>query len=132
MMGPLAAINSAFAKIFTVSGRACRSEYWWFCGFSVLVAVGAFAFDAWTIYLAFQKSPQPDISFNPFDYFSFYAWVIFYVPKKTVTIRRLHDIGKSGWVLLLSLIPLVGLILIYWALQDSEQGVNQWGDCPSD
>ena len=54
------------------------------------------------------------------------------LPGISVAVRRMHDIGKSGWVLLLSLIPLVGLILIYWALQDSEQGVNQWGDCPSD
>ena len=52
------------------------------------------------------------------------------VPQIAITIRRLHDIGKSGWYYLIGLIPLVGgIILLVWMCQDSTED-NQWGPNP--
>ena len=49
------------------------------------------------------------------------------------SVRRLHDIGKSGWYMFLSLIPLIGgLILLIWSLMDSEPGENQYGKNPKE
>ena len=55
------------------------------------------------------------------------------LPSLAVSVRRLQDTGKSGWFVLLGLIPLVGgLILIYFYAQDSQPGENQYGDNPKD
>jgi len=53
------------------------------------------------------------------------------VPGLAVAVRRLHDIGKSGWMLLIGLIPIVGgIILLIWAASDSQPGDNQYGPNP--
>jgi uncharacterized membrane protein YhaH (DUF805 family) len=52
------------------------------------------------------------------------------LPSLAVGARRLHDTGKSGWWLLLGLIPLVGLILIIFWVMDSNPGDNQYGPNP--
>jgi len=53
------------------------------------------------------------------------------VPGTCLGIRRLHDIGKSGWWMLLAFIPLIGaIVLIVWACQDSQPGENQYGPNP--
>jgi len=53
------------------------------------------------------------------------------IPSLAVGVRRLHDIGKSGWWLLIGLIPLVGaIVLLVFACQDSQPGTNQWGPSP--
>lgn len=52
------------------------------------------------------------------------------LPALAACVRRLHDIGKSGWWLLIGLIPLGGLVLLYFYLQDSEKISNKWGPHP--
>ena len=49
------------------------------------------------------------------------------IPSIAVGVRRLHDLDKSGWWLLLGLIPIVGLILLYWFCQPGTPGANQYG-----
>lgn len=93
------------------SGRSSKKQYWSFALINLAVAIVV-------------SIISPTLG-------SLYQVAVM-VPGVAAAARRMHDIGKSGWVLLVSFIPLVGLILIYWALQDSEQGVNKWGDCPSD
>ena len=57
--------------------------------------------------------------------------LIWLLPGLAVSVRRLHDIGKSGWNLLWILLPIVGAImLIYWYCQDSQLGENKWGANP--
>jgi uncharacterized membrane protein YhaH (DUF805 family) len=54
-----------------------------------------------------------------------------FLPSLALYIRRLHDIGKSGWWVLLILIPIVGIIvLLAWACMDGQQGSNQYGPNP--
>ena len=52
-------------------------------------------------------------------------------PSLAVSVRRLHDIGRSGWYLLVGLVPLIGpLFLIFWCLSDSQPETNKWGADP--
>ena len=51
------------------------------------------------------------------------------IPSLAVSVRRLHDTGRSGWWFLLAFIPLIGaLVLIYFMVQDSQAGSNQYGE----
>jgi uncharacterized membrane protein YhaH (DUF805 family) len=102
------AIKTCFRKYVTVAGRASRSEYWWFFLFSVLVqAGGAVVSETIAGLLA----------------------VALLLPSVAVGARRLHDIGKSSWWLLIGLIPVIGaLILLYWFVQPSAQQANEYGE----
>ena len=93
------------------SGRSSKKQYWSFVLINLAIALL--------------------VSFISPTLGSLYQLAVL-VPGLAAAARRMHDIGKSGWVLLLSIIPLVGFVLIYWALQDSEPGTNQWGDCPAE
>lgn len=61
------------------------------------------------------------------------VWVVLVnlLPTLAVTVRRLHDTGRSGWWCLISLVPLVGtILLLVWLCQDSEYGTNAYGNNP--
>jgi len=97
-------------------GRARRTEYWMFVLFNFIVSLvlgligGLIGLDTILSYI--------------------YALAIL-LPSLAVGARRLHDTGRSGWMLLLSLIPLVGgIILIVFLCQDSEPGDNKYGSNP--
>ncbi|MNV91603.1 DUF805 domain-containing protein [Variovorax boronicumulans] len=104
------AVKTCIAKYTDFSGRASRSEFWWFflAQFGVLIITG----------LIHQ-----------------YVYVIaalgLLLPALAVGARRLHDIGKSGWFLLLSIIPLINLVLIYFFVQPTQPESNAYGEPPS-
>jgi uncharacterized membrane protein YhaH (DUF805 family) len=52
------------------------------------------------------------------------------IPSLAVSVRRLHDTGRSGWWILLGIIPLLGLVVLFFAAQDSQPGDNQYGPNP--
>ena len=108
------------SKFADFSGRARRREYWTFVLVNCLIALLLM-----TLGLAFgEDSPASNIMVTIF-------YLIMLVPNLSVSVRRLHDIGKSGWYMFLSLIPLIGgLILLIWSLMDSEPGENQYGKNP--
>ena len=103
------AVKTCFAKYVDFSGRASRSEYWWFVLAYVIVAVVAGLIHEVV-----------------------YGLVIlaFLLPLLAAGARRLHDIGKSGWWLLLGLIPLVNLVLLYFTVQPSQPESNEYGAPP--
>ena len=98
-----------FTRYVDFKGRSRRSEYWWaslatFIVSSVLTAIIPDLVGLWNLAIL--------------------------VPGFAISVRRLHDIGKSGWWVLLNLIPLVGsIIIIIWFCQDSVEA-NQWGPNP--
>ena len=94
------AVATCFKKYADFNGRASRPEFWWFVLFTVIVSiVGGAIFRNWVMSL---------------------INLALFVPSIAVGARRLHDIGKSGWLQLLWIIPLIGwAILIYWAAQPS-------------
>jgi uncharacterized membrane protein YhaH (DUF805 family) len=100
-------------KYAEFNGRASRPEFWWFVLFCFIVNIVAGAvFRGWISSL---------IS------------LALFVPEIAVGSRRLHDIGKTGWLQLLWLVPIIGwAILIYWAAQPGQAGANQYGDAPTD
>lgn len=103
------AIKLAFTHYADFKGRARRSEYWWFTLFNIIVSgiIGAII---------------PELAG---------VWsLVVLVPGLALCVRRLHDIGRSGWAYLIGLIPLVGgIILIVWFCKDSTED-NIWGPNP--
>lgn len=106
------------------SGRARRSEYWYFtlANFIVLLLLEIVMMTG----SAVSKDAAPIFAI---PYFLYALAVI--VPSFAVAVRRLHDIGKSGWWILIGLVPLIGgIILLVWACTDSEPGDNRYGPNP--
>ena len=101
-------------KSFTIEGRASRSEYWFFYLFLIIAQIGLGIIDG--------------VAGTPLS-----LLVLALFPAIIcVSIRRMHDVGKSGWLLLISLIPLVNLILLYWFIFDGGQPhANHFGAVPT-
>ena len=109
-------------QYFDFSGRARRKEFWMFnlilFLFSMIAAVidkMIGGYDA-----AARVGPITTI-----------LSIATLIPSLAVAVRRLHDIGKSGWTILIGLIPVIGgIILLVWYCSDSEEGINEWGENP--
>ena len=106
------------------TGRARRSEYWYFVLFNFIVS----------ILIGLSLGVIAGLLNVPALVYLAYLWSLaVFIPSLAVSVRRLHDIGRSGWWLLLSLIPLVGaIILIIWYCKDSQPGANQYGSNPKE
>ena len=80
------------------------------------------------IFLVFRNS-KLYVLFLLYQINAFYTRVLaLFIPGLAVTIRRLHDINKSGWWLLIALIPLIGsILLIIWLATETKQETNEWG-----
>lgn len=116
------AVRQVFNKYATFKGRARRSEYWWFILFYCLVLIAAALLD--NLF---------GITIERTFYGAIYciAALVLFLPNLTVTVRRLHDINKSGWNILWGIIPLIGsILLIVWCCQDSQAEANQYGESP--
>ncbi|MBA3907204.1 MAG: DUF805 domain-containing protein [Pseudonocardiales bacterium] len=103
------------------SGRSRRSEFWFFVLFSAIVRAIANILDA------ILHTGNPNTGGGLVSTLVLLALL---VPSLAVAVRRLHDTGRSGWWLLIALIPLVGIIvLIVWWAQDGHSD-NQYGPNP--
>lgn len=114
-------------KYATFKGRARRSEYWWFglFRFIIFVVVGS----------PCLLAAQHDGVVGGFCGFLLILIILaLLVPAISVSVRRLHDTGRSGWCFLIGLIPYVGIItgiiLLVWYCLDSERGENEYGPSP--
>lgn len=94
-------IKTCFSKYVTFSGRATRSEYWWFALLSFIVCC------------------IPVVQL---------LGLLFFLPSLAVGVRRMHDIGKSGLFVLLAFIPLVNLFFLYLCILEGQPGANKWGE----
>ena len=104
-------------------GRARRNEYWMFLLFQIIFAIAAIILDS---LLGLSFSPL-----IPYGWIYLLFGLATFLPGLAVTVRRLHDVGKSGWWYFISLIPLAGSIwLLVLLCTDSENGPNKWGDNP--
>ena len=98
-------ISSCMGKYGTFSGRASRSEYWWFYLFTILMSWGSTIVGA-----AMFTFGDPMVDILPGI-----VSLVFFIPAIAAGSRRLHDIGKSGWWQLLFIIPIIGwILLIVW------------------
>ena len=114
-MGFGEAVKTVLSKYADFSGRARRSEYWYFTLFLVVASFVAALVD-----LAIGV-PLLQVL----------VLLGTLVPSIAVTVRRLHDTGRSGWLYLIVFIPIVGVIvLLVFLCQDSKPEPNQWGPSP--
>ncbi len=109
------AVRSVLSKYVTFSGRARRSEYWWFVLFTAIVYIVAGIIDA-------AAGTQV---------IGLLVGLALLLPSLAVGVRRLHDTGRSGWWILIALIPLIGaIVLLVFSVQDSQPGSNNYGPSP--
>jgi uncharacterized membrane protein YhaH (DUF805 family) len=116
-MGMPDAVRSVLTKYATFSGRARRSEFWWFYLAYILASIVVSIID--------QMIGSPVLGVL--------LTLGLIVPTLAVGARRLHDIGKSGWWQLIGIVPLVGaIVLIVFFCQDSQPGTNKYGPSPTE
>src|SRR3954468_7338693 len=109
-------------KYAVFSGRARRKEYWMFFLFNLIITFVLILIDS----LMGTISPQSGLGLLS----GLYSLAVL-IPSIAVTIRRLHDTGRSGWWILISLVPVLGgIVLLIFMVLDSEPGANQYGPNP--
>lgn len=112
------AVSRCFRNYVNFKDRAAPSEYWWFFLFYVLVVFGLALLEA-VLFRSYTAVP------------ALLAILAMFLPILAVTVRRLHDTGKSGWMILVGYIPIVGSILmIVWTVTPSYPRPNRWGPPP--
>lgn len=121
------AVKSFWANYRNFKGRARRSEYWFIQLFLILTNLAAAAID-----LALMDGDVDRFIANGGGGIVGLIWIIAtIVPALAVLVRRLHDIGKSGWWGLISLVPFVGaIVILVFTVQDSQAEVNSYGPSP--
>jgi uncharacterized membrane protein YhaH (DUF805 family) len=108
----------------TFTGRARRSEYWYFVLFNGIFSIVAMILDN-VLGIALEG-----IGYGPLYGLYLLAMLI---PGLAVVVRRLHDVGKSGWMYFIVLIPIIGAIwILVLLLTDSQVGSNKWGENPKE
>ena len=118
-------IKYRYAKF---DGRASRSEFWYFILFYVLIDIALAFVDFFVVNPMLGATPDQVAQGGLLELVFALAMVI---PSIALAVRRLHDIGKSGWWYLIGLIPLIGaLVLLYFFVLDSQPGSNQYGPYP--
>jgi uncharacterized membrane protein YhaH (DUF805 family) len=109
-------------KYAVFSGRARRKEYWMFALINFIITLVLIVIDL----LIGTFSPQAGFGLLE----GLYSLAVL-IPGIAVTVRRLHDTDRSGWWILIGLIPLIGgLVLLVFIVLDSEPGANQYGPNP--
>ncbi len=109
--------------IFTYSGRDTRKQFWMSYLFFIIIAV-AYTFAGSLVANVNQQIAQ--IMFIPLIIF----YVVSMIAFISASARRLHDIDKSGWWYLISLIPFAGFALLFYWAQDSQPGSNKYSPNP--
>ncbi len=111
------AITSGFKNYVNFSGRACRSEFWFWQLFIVLASIVAVILDS--------------IIQTPNQVFASLFGLATVIPDLAVMVRRMHDTDFRGWWLLLGFVPLIGMIvLIVWWCLEGTRGYNRFGADP--
>lgn len=115
----------AFTKYADFKSRSTRNEFWWFVLCNILIII------ALNLLMGIFAAMEIGILAGLFGIvYLIYAFAVF-IPSLALSVRRLHDTNRSGWFLLLSLIPLVGsIILLVFYAQESDPNSNKWGPRP--
>jgi uncharacterized membrane protein YhaH (DUF805 family) len=117
------AISLGFSKYATGTGRAPRSEYWYWVLFLVVAAMATSVLDR---VLGFTSRKLIEL-------ISVLFFLATLIPSIAVTTRRLHDTNRSGWWQLLYFIPIIGgIVVLFWTCTRGDAGANDYGDDPLD
>src|ERR1700681_4390127 len=114
----------ALKKYADFSGRARRKEYWFFVLFNIIISV------VLTVCDVFMGTYSAAANIGILT--AIYTLAVL-TPGIAVSVRRLHDTGRSGWWLLIVLVPLIGaIVLLVFMLLDSQPGTNAYGPNPKE
>jgi uncharacterized membrane protein YhaH (DUF805 family) len=114
------AIRAGFSNYVTFSGRAIRSEYWYWVLFGVLGGLATEILDAGIFSSQIPSASPLNGVFN----------LLTFLPSLALAVRRLHDIDRSGWWILITLTIVGVVLLIYWACKSGTPGPNRFGPDP--
>jgi uncharacterized membrane protein YhaH (DUF805 family) len=117
-MGFTQAIASGFQNYVGFSGRACRSEYWYWVLFTIIGGI---------ILAIVDHIVFPDSSVSPLNALFNLAC---FLPSFAIAFRRLHDIDRTGWWWLIALTVIGLILLIIWACMKGTTGPNRFGPDP--
>lgn len=113
--------KKCFRQYADFSSRARRAEYWYFQLYSWLFSFAALILDTYIFGTTLEETGL---------FGALYSLLII-IPNLAVSVRRLHDTGRSGWTILLTLIPIVGwTALLIFDCEDSQKETNKWGTNP--
>ena len=120
-------IESVFSKYADFSGRATRSEYWYFYLFNFLVFMVYYI----ALFAMLESGSRDSSAVGYLSVMIIIYALVMTIPSLAVTVRRLHDTGHSGWWIFLNLIPVIGSIVLFiWFITDSDPDTNEYGDNP--
>jgi len=127
------AVRTCLSKYVTLSGRASRPEYWYFVLFLVIGQIVLGSIDSMLFGTAhMMHGPGFWVVRQSGGPVGGLFSLAMFLPGLAVAVRRLHDVDKSGWWLLIGVIPLIGvLVLLYFLVQPSDAGSNGFGPNPS-
>ena len=129
------AIASCMGRYFTFSGRATRSEYWWFFLFCYLMSALATISDLHeTLILQTEMLYSSEYAMHSYyEYFiaNILLGAFLIIPSVAVGTRRLHDIGRTGWWQLIGVTGIGCVLLLYWFVQPTRLEANKYGDVPT-
>ena len=135
-MNFIQSISTCMRKYVTFSGRATRSEFWWFYLFTVLVNLVATSQASSFVPALFEGQDMTEneslyfLNNFFFLYLSTITSLILLLPSLAVAVRRLHDVGRSGWWILITF-TVIGIIpLLIWYVTDTKDEENVYGPNP--
>lgn len=109
-------------KYAVFEGRAGRKEYWFFILFNILISMALVYVD----WLTGNINPETGLGILS----GIYALGVM-IPGMAVSVRRLHDTGRSGWWLLITFVPVIGaIVFLYFMVLDSKPEINEFGPSP--
>ena len=112
----------ALKKYAVFSGRSRRKEYWYFVLLVVIISIALSLIDS--LIGAYDRSSGAGLLSTIFS-------LAILIPSIAMSIRRLHDIHRTGWWVLISLVPLIGwIVLLVFHVQDGTPGTNRFGPNP--
>jgi uncharacterized membrane protein YhaH (DUF805 family) len=122
MFGPISALTFFFTRAFNFRGRATRAEYWWV----------AFALSVGWLVVMIKALSDPGLLMRPGGESLTMALSVvsmaLFIPLLSLTVRRLHDTGRSGWWYLIGFVPVIGgIVLLIFTLLRSQDRPNKWG-----
>lgn len=114
----MGALKDGFARYVDFKTRSTRSQYWWFTLWMILFSIGAAMIDG-MMGMGDSGPVGLLVSLGTF------------LPSIAIGIRRLHDIGRTGWWFLIVLVPLIGwiVLIVFWCTRTQEEP-NRWGMPP--
>ena len=129
----LEAVQTCVVKKYCdFNGRASRSEFWWYALAYLIVSYAWSFIIGWLTGGAVMMNTDGTFHFEAIQLLGYIPSIALLLPTLGVCVRRLHDVGKSGWWYFLNFVCCVGsLYLLYLYIQDSE-GDNEYGPRPQD